>query len=64
MLAVTCDSKKAVDLMNDTAAKRGGAGDVNPKQDLGFMYNRNLADPDGHVWEAIWMDPTSTPSSQ
>ena len=64
MLAITCDSKKAVDLMNDAAAKRGGAADINPKQDLGFMYNRNLSDPDGHVWEAIWMDPTWIPSSQ
>jgi uncharacterized protein len=63
MLAIACDSKKAVDLMNDAAAKHGGAADINPKQDLGFMYNRNLADPDGHVWEAMWMDPTAIPSS-
>jgi uncharacterized protein len=63
MLAITCDSKLAVDLMNDVAAKHGGAADINPKQDLGFMYNRNLVDPDGHVWEAIWMDPTAIPSS-
>ena len=20
------------------------------------MYNRHLADPDGHVWEAVWMN--------
>ena len=26
------------------------------------MYNRNLADPDGHVWEAIWMDMSAIPS--
>lgn len=63
MLAITCDSKKAVDLMNDAAAKRGGAADINLKQDLGFMYNRNLADPDGHVWEAMWMDPAAIPQS-
>ena len=64
MLAVTCDSRAAVDLMNDTAAASGGTADINPKQDLGFMYNRNLADPDGHVWEAMWMDPAAIPSSQ
>jgi uncharacterized protein len=56
LLAVSCDDRAAVDAMNDTAAKNGGTADVNPKQDLGFMYNRNLADPDGHVWEAMWMD--------
>ena len=64
MLAVSCDSKTAVDRMNEAAAKHGGTADINPKQDLGFMYNRNLADPDGHVWEAMWMDPTAMPSSQ
>ena len=48
MLALSCDSREAVDAMT---------ADVNPAQDLGFMYNRNLADPDGHIWEAIWMKP-------
>ncbi|MDR6890895.1 putative lactoylglutathione lyase [Variovorax sp. 3319] len=61
MLAITCESKHAVDLMNDAAARAGGTADVNPIQDLGFMYNRNLADPDGHVWEALWMDPAAIP---
>jgi hypothetical protein len=23
------------------------------------MYNRSLADPDGHIWEAMWMDPAA-----
>ncbi|MFM0207245.1 lactoylglutathione lyase, partial [Paraburkholderia sediminicola] len=52
MLAVSCDSREAVDAMNTAAAANGGTADINPMQDLGFMYNRNLADPDGHVWEA------------
>jgi len=56
MLAISCASREAVDRMNDAAAAHGGQADVNPKQDLGFLYNRNLADPDGHVWEALWMD--------
>ena len=62
MLAVSCDSRAAVDAMNNTAARNGGTADINPAQDLGFMYNRNLADPDGHVWEAVWMDMTAFPS--
>jgi predicted lactoylglutathione lyase len=57
MLCVSCDSREAVDAMNKSAAANGGTADINPMQDLGFMYNRNLADPDGHVWEAIWMKP-------
>jgi uncharacterized protein len=59
MLALSCDSREAVDELNDIAAKHGGTADINPKQDLGFMYNRNLADLDGHVWEMMWMDPST-----
>jgi predicted lactoylglutathione lyase len=62
MLALSCDSRAAVDRMNEAAAAHGGKADINPKQDLGFMYNRNLADPDGHVWEAMWMNPAAMPS--
>ena len=56
MLALTFDSRDAVDAVNAAAAENGGTADINPVQDLGFMYNRNLADPDGHVWEMMWMD--------
>jgi predicted lactoylglutathione lyase len=59
MLALSCDSREAVDELNYIAAKHGGTGDINPKQDLGFMYNRNLADLDGHVWEMMWMHPST-----
>src|SRR5690606_17660176 len=63
MLALLCDSREAVDAMNEAAAANGGTADINPVQDLGFMYNRNLADPDGHVWEPMWMDPAAIPSN-
>jgi predicted lactoylglutathione lyase len=63
MLAISCDSREAVDAMNKAAAANGGTPDINPRQDLGFMYNRNLADPDGHVWEAMWMDPAAFPAT-
>lgn len=62
MLALSCASRAAVDAMNNAAAANGGKADINPAQDLGFMYNRNLSDPDGHVWEAMWMDPAAIPS--
>lgn len=61
MLAVSCDSRGGVDEMNMAAATNGGTADINSRQDLGFMYVRSLADPDGHVWEAIWMDPAGIP---
>ena len=56
MLALSFDSRDAVDAVNAAAAENGGTADINPVQDLGFMYNRNLADPDVHVWEMMWMD--------
>lgn len=59
MLALALDSREAVDRMNEKAAAHGGAADVNPLQDLGFMYNRSLTDLDGHIWEAFWMDPAA-----
>ena len=63
MLCISCDSREAVDAMNAAAAANGGTADVNPKQDYSFMYNRVLADPDGHVWEPMWMDPKGMPSA-
>jgi len=63
MLAISCDNRKALDAMNKAAAATGGKSDINPVQDLGFIYNRNLADPDGHVWEAIRMDPAAIPAT-
>ena len=63
MLAISCESREAVDGINDAAAAHGGQADINPKQDLGFLYNRNLADPDGHVWEAVWMDMSAVASA-
>lgn len=64
MLALSLDGREAVDAMNEAAAANGGTADINPMQDLGFMYNRNLADPDGHVWEAFWMDPEGMPAQE
>ena len=59
MLSLAVDSRDAVDSMNGAAAAHGGQADVNPVQDLGFMYSRDLADPDGHLWGAFWMDPAA-----
>ena len=64
MLALSFDSRDAVDAVNQAAADNGGTADINPVQDLGFMYNRNLADPDGHVWEMMWMDMAAMEDSE
>lgn len=56
-LALSCESKAEVDRMIDAGAAAGGKADVNPPEDHGFMYQRTLTDPDGHIWEPMWMDP-------
>ncbi len=61
MLALSCDSRDAVDAMSDAAAANGGTADINPVEDHGFMYTRDLADPDGHALGAMWMDMSAMP---
>lgn len=61
MLALSCDSREAVDAITGAAGTNGGKLDVNPKQDLGFMYGRSFEDVDGHIWEAIYMDMSQMP---
>jgi predicted lactoylglutathione lyase len=61
-LSVSCDSREAVDAMNAAAAANGGIADINPIQEHGFMYGRDMAEPDGHIWGAIWMDPKAMPA--
>jgi len=61
-LALTCESRESVDVMNAAAAANGGTADINPVQDHGFMYGRDMADPDGHIWGAMWMDMAAMPS--
>jgi uncharacterized protein len=62
MLALSCENREAVLAIAEAAGKAGGLADVNPAQDHGFMLNRSFADPDGHIWEAMWMDPSAMPS--
>lgn len=56
LLALSEESREAVDATTEKAGASGGTADPNPKQDHGFMYGRSFADPDGHIWELAWMD--------
>ena len=56
MLALSRESREAVDAMTEAAAQADGTPDCNPQQDHGFMYGRSFEDPDGHIWEPSWMD--------
>ena len=56
LLALSRDSREEVDTITQAAAASGGKADVRPPQDMGFMYGRAFQDPDGHVFEPVWMD--------
>jgi len=59
MIVLTVEDRDAVDATLARAVAAGGHADPNPAQDLGFMYNRHIEDPDGYVWEIVWMNPTA-----
>lgn len=56
MLCLSKESRNACDAAVGAAVKAGGKADPTPKQDHGFMYGRSYEDPDGHIWEVVWMD--------
>lgn len=55
-LSFDCPSRDEVDRLIAVGAAAGGQADINPPEDHGFMYQRSLADPDGHIWEPFWME--------
>jgi predicted lactoylglutathione lyase len=58
-IALSAQSRNEVDAIAEAAGKAGGKADVDPAQDHGFMFGRSFEDPDGHIWEAFWMDPAA-----
>ncbi len=59
LVCLTADDRPGVDTLVGAAAGAGGQADPNPTQDHGFMYGRSFEDPDGHIWEVVWMDPAA-----
>lgn len=59
LLALSADSRESVDSTVERAVTAGGTADPAAKQDYGVMYSRSVADPDGHIWEIVWMDPAA-----
>lgn len=56
LICISADDRHGVDDMVEKAGTAGGKLDPCPKQDFGFMYGRSFEDPDGHIWEVMWMD--------
>ena len=64
LICVSADSRDAVDDIVGRAKYAGGTADPGPKQDFGFMYGRSFEDPDGHIWEVMWMDVEAAARAQ
>ena len=64
LICISADSRDGVDDIVGKAKAAGGAADPSPKQDYGFMYGRSFEDPDGHIWEVMWMDVEAAAKAQ
>ena len=60
ILALSAPSKAGVDELVDKALAAGGST-LRDTEDHGFMYSRSFQDPDGHIWEVVWMDMAAAP---
>ncbi|HEV2679907.1 MAG TPA: VOC family protein [Rhodanobacter sp.] len=61
MLCLSADSREEVSSLVEKARGAGGKTDPTPVLDFGFMFGRSFEDPDGHIWEVMWMDPNAAP---
>ena len=62
LLCLSAETRAVVANFAVTAAALGGRADVRAPQDHGFMYGRSVEDPDGHIWEIMWMDMVKAPA--
>ena len=58
--SLSVDSNEEVNAMVEKALKAGGK-EPNEAKDYGFMQQRSFEDPDGHLWEVLYMDLAKFP---
>jgi hypothetical protein len=56
LVALSLDSRTAVDQMVEKAVAAGGTT-YKEAQDHGFMYAHGFQDLEGHIWEVFFMEP-------
>lgn len=54
LIALSCDSREAVQAVVEKAVAAGGSTPIEAK-DHGFMYQHGFEDLDGHQWEVFHM---------
>jgi uncharacterized protein len=58
IVALSAESREDVDAFAEKALATGGRP-ANDPLEMDFMYGRSFQDPDGHLWEVVWMDPSA-----
>jgi predicted lactoylglutathione lyase len=58
LVCLSCESRDKVNEMVGKAVAAGGAT-PNESKDYGFMYQHGFQDLDGHLWELIYMEPST-----
>ena len=63
-LCLSHASRAEVDAIVAKAGAAGGKAEPTPTQDHGFMYGSSFEDPDGHIWENVYMDMAAVPEGE
>jgi hypothetical protein len=58
LLTLSQDTRDDVDAIVKAATEAGGKAGTRAPIDMGWLYNRSFEDPDGHMFEALWLDMT------
>jgi predicted lactoylglutathione lyase len=60
--SISRDSREEIDTLTEAGLAAGGT-EAGEAQDLGFMYSRDLEDPDGNNLCFMWMAPEGSPEA-
>ena len=56
LVALSCDSRRAVEDFVAAAVAHGGQDNDKPQVMGDYMFGQSVSDPDGNVIEVMWMD--------
>ncbi len=63
LVCLSCQNREEVDDLTQRALNSGGRT-FREAQDFGFMYSQSFQDPDGHIWELMFMDMAAFPGEE
>lgn len=58
-MTLSLDRRDELDPIVAAAVGAGGRADIAMPLDVPYLYSRTIADPDGHMYELVWMEPDS-----